>query len=156
MPLEKLLLELQHETFDGPMSYVLPYWREFASGEQGKPLKIICRALGIPEIKYHDLRATGITLMLGNGVALPAVMKTAGHKRISSTQVYLRLSGIEAEGATDCLSVAWSERPQITEGDSSNSQAEGVLQNILSIPSPDPEECKSVSTVQPLPRLRSK
>ncbi|NMC61736.1 MAG: site-specific integrase [SAR324 cluster bacterium] len=104
-PLHQILMELREETYAGPTSPVLPYWREFASGEQGKPLKIICRSLGLPEIRYHDLRATGITLMLCKGEALPVVMKTAGHKRLSSTQVYLRLSGVETTGSTDSIAL---------------------------------------------------
>jgi integrase len=98
-----ILEELRRETFSAPSDPILPYWREFASGEQGKPLKLICQSLQLPPIRFHDLRATGITLLLMKGVALTRVMLVAGHKRISSTNIYLRASGREAEGATDCL-----------------------------------------------------
>lgn len=98
-----ILEELRRETFSSPTDLILPHWREFASGEQGKPLKLICQSLQLPPIRFHDLRATGITLLLLKGVALTRVMLVAGHKRISSTNIYLRASGREAEGATDCL-----------------------------------------------------
>jgi integrase len=98
-----ILEELRRETFSSPSEPILPHWREFASGEQGKPLKLICQSLQLPPIRFHDLRATGITLLLLKGVALTRVMLVAGHKRISSTNIYLRASGREAEGATDCL-----------------------------------------------------
>lgn len=101
--LKSILLALREQTYTSPTDPVLPHWREFADGEQGKPLKIICRGLGIPPIRYHDLRATGITLMLLNNVPLAKVMLVAGHKRITSTQIYLRLSGVEAIDATECL-----------------------------------------------------
>lgn len=98
-----ILEELRRETFSSPTDLILPHWREFASGEAGKPLKLICQSLQLPPIRFHDLRATGITLLLMKGVALTRVMLVAGHKRISSTNIYLRASGREAEGATDCL-----------------------------------------------------
>ena len=98
-----ILEELRLETFSSPTDPILPHWREFASGEQGKPLKLICQSLQLPPIRFHDLRATGITLLLMKGVALTRVMLVAGHKRISSTNIYLRSTGREAHGATDCL-----------------------------------------------------
>lgn len=101
--LMKCLTELKDKYPSAPTDPLLPHWREFASGEQGKPLKIVCRSLEIPEIRYHDLRATGITLCLVQGVPLAIVMSLAGHKRISSTQKYLRISAKDVEGGTDCL-----------------------------------------------------
>ena len=107
-----LLEELRRETFSSASDPILPHWREFASGEQGKPLKLICQSLQIPPIRFHDLRATGITMLLLKGVALTRVMLVAGHKRISSTNIYLRASGREAEGATDCLKLLEKNSPQ--------------------------------------------
>ena len=98
-----ILKELRIETFSAPSDPVLPHWREFASGEQGKPLKIVCKSLHLPEIRFHDLRASGITILLLKGVPAPKVMLLAGHRRLSSIQHYLRASGSEAIGATDCL-----------------------------------------------------
>lgn len=103
--LENILIGLKESNCSAPTDPVLPYWREFNSNEQGKPLKIVCQSLGIPPIRFHDLRATGITLLLAQGVPLPAVMKIAGHERLTSTQIYLRLSGIEVENQTDKLNL---------------------------------------------------
>jgi integrase len=59
--LMELLKELKQSTFSAPSDQVLPHWREFAQNEQGKPLKIFCKRLGLPLIRFHDLRASGIT-----------------------------------------------------------------------------------------------
>jgi integrase len=98
-----ILKELRSQTFSAPSDPILPVWREFASGDQGKPLKIVCKSLQLPEIRFHDLRASGITILLLKGVPAPKVMLLAGHRRLSSIQHYLRASGREAVGATDCL-----------------------------------------------------
>lgn len=99
-----LLSELRVLTFSSPDDPVLPYWREFAQNEQGKPLKIFCKNLGFPLIRFHDLRATGITILLNNGIPLPTVMKLAGHKRLTTTEIYTRLAGVEVQGATSGVS----------------------------------------------------
>lgn len=103
--LSEILTDLKKSTCSAPTDSVLPYWREFNSNEQGKPLKIVCKSLGLPPIRFHDLRATGITLLLAQGVPLPVVMKIAGHERLTSTQIYLRLSGIEVENQTEKLNL---------------------------------------------------
>ena len=100
-----VLRELETATFTNSTDPVLPHWREFAQNEQGKPLKVFCRQLGLPEIRFHDLRATGITLLLNNGKPLPLVMKLAGHKRITTTEIYTRLAGVEIKGSTDGISL---------------------------------------------------
>lgn len=51
-------------------------------------------------VGFHDLRATFIT----QGVSLPKVMMVIlGHSRMSTTDVYLRLAGINFHNATDKL-----------------------------------------------------
>lgn len=99
--LKSVLLELKKLTYTNPSDLVLPHWREFADGEQGKPLKLILRALNMPPIRWHDLRATGITLMVTSGTAHSKIMKISGHKSISSFNIYLRLAGVDVAGATD-------------------------------------------------------
>lgn len=49
------------------------------SGEQAKVLKNFGEEIGITPIKFHDLRATFITQVLNNGVALSKVMAIVGH-----------------------------------------------------------------------------
>ena len=43
---------------------LLPRVREWKQGDQSRFLRDFCRGIGIPEVKFHDLRATFITNML--------------------------------------------------------------------------------------------
>jgi integrase len=83
---------------------VLPHLIEWTHGEQAKVLKEFCRAIGITNVKFHDLRATFITNMLSQGVALVKVMSIVGHKKMETTDIYLRLAGVDIRGATEALS----------------------------------------------------
>jgi integrase len=85
--------------------FVLPRLWEWDQGDQAKILKSFCREVGITEVKFHDLRATFITQMLNNGVALSKVMAIVGHSSLKTTQGYLRLSGKDIEGATEGLNI---------------------------------------------------
>lgn len=88
---------------DSSSEFVLPHLQEWTHGEQSKVTREFCRSLGITEIKFHDLRATFITNMLAQGAPLVTVMAIVGHKRMSTTDVYLRLAGLNLKGATDQL-----------------------------------------------------
>lgn len=83
--------------------YVLPSLGDWATGLQAHVLKEFCRQIGIKTIKFHDLRATFITNLLANGVPLVQVMAIVGHAKMSTTDVYLRLAGVNVKGATDKL-----------------------------------------------------
>lgn len=80
---------------------LLPRIGEWRRGEQSRFLRDFCKGTGIPEIKFHDLRATFITNMLSKGVALNVVMSIVGHRRISTTDVYNRLAGVGVKGSTN-------------------------------------------------------
>lgn len=58
----------------------------------------------ITPVKFHDLRATFITNLLSQGVPLVKVMSIVGHKKLETTDIYLRLAGVDIKGATDALS----------------------------------------------------
>ena len=108
-----ILLELREMTCTADSDLVLPHWREFADGEQGKPLKLILAALKMPLIRWHDFRATGITLLLTKGIAHSVIMKISGHKDLASFNIYLRLAGVEVEGALDNIRLLeGSNRPR--------------------------------------------
>jgi len=98
--LESLLNELkaQKET-----EFVLPRLQEWTHGDQAKVLRDFCVSAGITSIKFHDLRATFITNMLAQGVPLVKVMAIVGHKKMETTDVYLRLAGVDIKGATEAL-----------------------------------------------------
>lgn len=83
---------------------VLPRSSEWKHGEQSKITKEFCKLIGVTEVKFHDLRATFNTSLLGQGVPVPQVMALVGHSRMSTTDEYLRLAGINIKGATNSLS----------------------------------------------------
>jgi len=91
---------------------VLPRSTEWQHGEQARITKKFCECIGITPIKFHDLRATFITNLLSQGVALSKVMSIVGHSRTSTTDEYLRLAGVDTKGATDQLGYTL---PQIME-----------------------------------------
>lgn len=82
---------------------VLPQLPEWTRGEQAAVLREFCRDIGITEIKFHDLRATFITNLLARGVSLAQVMCIVGHCEIKTTNVYLRMTGVDIIGATNGL-----------------------------------------------------
>ena len=83
--------------------YVLPRLIEWKNGEQAQVLKEFCRSIGITQVKFHDLRATFITNMLAQGVPLVTVMAIVGHRKMSTTDKYLRMAGVGIKGATKNL-----------------------------------------------------
>ncbi len=87
----------------GDVSFVLPQLSEWAHGEQAKVIRAFCAKIGVTPIKFHDLRATFITNLLARGVSLAKVMAIVGHTEIKTTNVYLRLAGVDIKGATDDL-----------------------------------------------------
>lgn len=97
------LQELKLQT--GNTDHVLPRLWEWEQGQQAKVLKDFCKGIGITPIKFHDLRATFITQLLSNGVALAKVMAIVGHSSLKTTQGYLRLCGMDVEGATESLQI---------------------------------------------------
>lgn len=83
--------------------FVLPRLQEWTHGDQAKVLRDFCVSAGITSVKFHDLRATFITNMLAQGVPLVKVMAIVGHKKMETTDIYLRLAGVDIKGATDAL-----------------------------------------------------
>ncbi|MCB0347522.1 MAG: site-specific integrase [Bdellovibrionales bacterium] len=99
--LRVFLKELKLKT--GDSEFVLPRLKRWTKGLQARVLKEFCKGLNITDIKFHDLRATFITNMLAQGVPLVTVMAIVGHARMSTTDVYLRLAGVNVRGATNKL-----------------------------------------------------
>ncbi|MXO74823.1 tyrosine-type recombinase/integrase [Altererythrobacter aerius] len=54
--------------------------------------KTACRAAGLPDLHFHDLRHAGIGAMINNGVSLHVAGKVAGHLRPESTARYAFVS----------------------------------------------------------------
>jgi len=83
--------------------HVLPRLYEWEQGEQARITREFCAAIGVTEVKFHDLRATFITNLLARGESLARVMAVVGHSQLKTTNGYLRKAGVEVRGATDKL-----------------------------------------------------
>lgn len=57
------------------------------------------REAGIKRIRFHDLRHTGTTLMIADGLNLKTVQEICGHKDISTTMKYVHLLGDSIKNA---------------------------------------------------------
>lgn len=102
---DELVVFLKELKLQGPAEsdHVLPRLREWTNGMQADVLKEFCVGLGITPVKFHDLRATFITNLLAQGVPLVKVMAIVGHRKMATTDGYLRLAGVDIKGATNAL-----------------------------------------------------
>jgi integrase len=64
-----------------------PKHKEYIS----KEFKAICRAVGIEDVHFHNLRHTAATDMLRAGVRIEYVQKILGHASIAMTQIYVKI-----------------------------------------------------------------
>lgn len=101
--LKSFLLDLK-ATSNGRKE-VFHRFREWTRGEQARPLRLFCREIGIPEVKFHTLRACFATQLLANGVQSAKVMKICGWRDLATMERYIRLAGIDEMGATEGLKV---------------------------------------------------
>ena len=83
--------------------FVLPRISKWDKGEQARELRMFLSGLGLPSIRFHDLRATWATFLLSKGIAPIKVMMMGGWKDLKTMQIYVRKAGVEIKGATDCL-----------------------------------------------------
>jgi len=84
---------------------VLPRFPDWTKGQQAMVLRAFCEGIGLPSIKFHTLRACFGTQLIRSGVAPAVVMKICGWKDLETMQRYIRLAGIETQGATNVLKV---------------------------------------------------
>ena len=98
--LKYLLLEIKNNSRS---EFVLPRFSKWKNGEQAKILKLFCKKIDLPQIRFHTLRACFATQLLGAGVEPVKVMKICGWKDLKTLAVYLRLAGIEEKGVTEGL-----------------------------------------------------
>lgn len=82
---------------------VLPHLTDWTRGEQAKILRTFLAQVGLPQVKFHTLRACFATHLLRHKIAPAIVMKICGWKDLETMQRYVRLAGIETEGATESL-----------------------------------------------------
>ncbi len=85
--------------------FVLPRFKESRVGGQARVLRAFCKGIGIQSVKFHTLRACFATQLIKEGVAPAIVMKICGWKDLKTMQRYIRLAGLEVDGATEALKV---------------------------------------------------
>lgn len=86
-----------------PSGHVLPRSTEWDNGDQACSLRQFMESIKMTPVKFHTLRACFATQMLANGVSAAIVMKIGGWKKMATMDIYLRLAGVETQGATNCL-----------------------------------------------------
>lgn len=87
----------------GPTKFVLPRLSKWDKGEQARELRKFLILCGLPDVRFHDLRATWATLMLSKGVPPVKVMQIGGWSELKTMMIYIRKAGIDIKGATDVL-----------------------------------------------------
>lgn len=92
--------------------FVLPRLDKWDKGEQARDLRIFLKGIGLPMIRFHDLRATWATILLAKGVEPIRVMKMGGWKDIETMMIYARKAGVDIRGATDVLDLEPKEEPR--------------------------------------------
>jgi len=124
-------LELGHEVM--PASYVFtdgfghPLNGFHITERNFKPLLV---SLGLPVIRFHDLRHAFVSLMLSLGVRIDLISKMLGHSKPSITlDVYAHLIPGDQEGAVALLDRALSVASalSVSDGDVNSGEAGGIV-----------------------------
>jgi integrase len=61
----------------------------------------VCEKLGLPKLRFHDLRHTCASLLLAQDVELPVVKETLGHAAIQTTMLYTHVIPMLQRKAAD-------------------------------------------------------
>jgi len=85
--------------------FVLPRISQWDAGYQAAALRMFLVGLGLPIVRFHDLRATWATIMLSKGVQPAKVMVMGGWNDMKTMMIYMRKAGIDIRGITDVLSL---------------------------------------------------
>lgn len=99
---EKLIPILNNLKAEDPTSpFVLPRVSGWIEGRQAEILRAFLAGAGLPRIRFHDLRASWATFLLGQGVPPAKVMAMGGWADLKTVMHYLRLAGIDIRGGAD-------------------------------------------------------
>lgn len=109
-PLLPVLNELKIKSYDS--NFVLPRIDKWDKGEQARELRMFLIGIGLPPIRFHDLRASWATLLLARGVEPAKVMSAGGWKDLKTMMIYCRKAGIDIKGITDGLVLHDHAKPQ--------------------------------------------
>lgn len=88
---------------DPDSEFLLPRLSKWYKGEQARALRQFLVGIGLPPVRFHDLRATWATMLMAKGVAPARVMSMGGWKDMETMMIYMRKAGLDIKGATDCL-----------------------------------------------------
>ena len=87
--------------FGNVSTFVLPRIHAWEKGEQARELRMFLMGMGLPSIRFHDLRATWATILLSKGVPPIKVMYAGGWKDMKTMCIYMRKAGVEIKGMMD-------------------------------------------------------
>ena len=102
-PLLTMLQELKLRSADS--HFVLPRINQWDEGYQAAALRMFLVGLGLPVIRFHDLRASWATIMLSKGIQPAKVMVMGGCNDLKTMMIYMRKAGIDIWGITDVLTL---------------------------------------------------
>lgn len=71
-------------------------------GRTGRELRMFLIGLGLPRIRFHDIRASWANVMLSKGIA-PIKVMSMGGKDLKTMQFYIRKTGVDINGISDNL-----------------------------------------------------
>lgn len=98
-------LLIQLKTTSDESTFVLPRIDTWDKGDQARELRKFLHVLGLPQIRFHDLRASWCTMMLSLGIEPVKVMKMGGWKDLKTIQIYFRQAGVDIKGITEKLKI---------------------------------------------------
>lgn len=101
--LSDALIELKAKFKD--QTHVLSRPSGWQEGMQAQELRKFCEGIGIPSVRFHALRACFATQLIRNGVPPIQIQKICGWRDLKTMQRYIRMAGIEIEGATEALNI---------------------------------------------------
>jgi integrase len=96
-----LLRELKLKS--GGSEFVFPRLDKWDTGDQARELRMFLLGMGLPPIRFHDLRATWATILLSKGIEPIRVMKAGGWRVMKTMMYYVRLAGVDIRGMSDVL-----------------------------------------------------
>lgn len=99
-----VLKEQKLKSYADESVFVLPRIEAWDKGMQAEVLKYFLVGVGLPAIRFHDLRASFATACLGRGIAPAKVMSMCGWRDLKTMMIYMRKAGINIKGMTDELS----------------------------------------------------
>lgn len=102
-PLLNLLRELKIKNIKD--IFVLPRLSDWDTGRQAEILRMFLASIGLPRIRFHDLRASWATMLLSKGIEPAKVMKLGGWKDLKTMMIYLRKAGIDTRGTLSDFSI---------------------------------------------------